>query len=83
MSNLYAAAQYLLFVFIVTALVKPLGGYMERGVCRKAVLDRFCCPVERLLYRIAWVDATVEMTSLGLSAEPARAAGERWVRSRG
>jgi hypothetical protein len=36
MSNLYAAAQYLLFVFIVTALVKPLGGYMERGVCRKA-----------------------------------------------
>jgi K+-transporting ATPase A subunit len=62
MSNLCAAAQYLLFVFIVTALVKPSGGYMERGVCRKAVLDRFCCPVERLLYRIAWVDATVEMT---------------------
>lgn len=63
MSNLYAAARYLLFVFIVTALVKPLGGYMERVFAgRRTVLDRFCCPVERLLYRIAWVDATVEMT---------------------
>jgi hypothetical protein len=29
--NLYAAIHYLLFIAIVTILVKPLGGYMERA----------------------------------------------------
>ena len=51
------------FVAIVTALVKPLGGYVERVFSReRTALDRFCLPVERLLYRITAVDPNVEMT---------------------
>ena len=60
--DLYSAIQYGLFVAIVTILVKPLGGYMERVFSRKrTVLDRFCVPVERLIYRITAVDAEAEM----------------------
>jgi K+-transporting ATPase ATPase A chain len=54
--DLYSAIQYVLFVVIVTALVRPLGGYMERIFSRKrTVLDRFFLPVERLIYRITAV----------------------------
>jgi len=61
--DLYSAIQYVLFVAIVTILVKPLGGYMERVFSRKrTVLDRLCLPVERLVYRITAVDSNVEMT---------------------
>jgi K+-transporting ATPase ATPase A chain len=60
--DLYSAIQYGLFVAIVTILVKPLGGYMERVFSRKrTVLDRFCLPVERLIYRITAVDPEAEM----------------------
>ena len=53
----------MLFVVIVTALVSPLGGYMERVFSRKhTALDRLCLPVERLIYRITFVDPDVEMT---------------------
>jgi potassium-transporting ATPase potassium-binding subunit len=61
--NLFSAIQYLLFLAIVTALVKPLGGYMERVFSAKnTALDRLCRPVERLIYRISAVDPNVEMT---------------------
>jgi len=61
--DFYSAIQYGLFVVIVTALVKPLGGYMERVFSRKrTALDRFFLPVERLIYRIAAVDPDAEMT---------------------
>ena len=61
--DFYSAIQYVLFVAIVTVLVKPLGGYMERVFSRKrTVLDRLCLPVERLVYRITAVDSNVEMT---------------------
>jgi K+-transporting ATPase ATPase A chain len=61
--DLSSATQYLLFLAIVTTLVKPLGGYMERVFSRKhTLLDRLCLPVERLIYRIAGVDPDVEMT---------------------
>jgi potassium-transporting ATPase potassium-binding subunit len=61
--NPFSAIQYLLFLGIVTALVKPLGGYMERVFSRKhTALDRLCLPVERLIYRIAAVDSDLEMT---------------------
>jgi K+-transporting ATPase ATPase A chain len=61
--DLYSALQYVLFVAIVTILVKPLGGYMERVFSRqRTVLDRFFLPVERLLYRITSVDPNREMT---------------------
>jgi len=52
-----------LFVAIVTILVKPLGGYMERVFSRKrTVLDHLCLPIERLIYRITAVNPDVEMT---------------------
>jgi K+-transporting ATPase ATPase A chain len=61
--DFYSAIQYVLFVVIVTALVKPLGGYMERVFSRqRTVLDRFCLPVERLIYRITFVHPDSEMT---------------------
>ena len=51
--DLYSAIQYLLFVAMVTILVKSLGGYMERVFSRKrTVVDRLCLPVERFIYRI-------------------------------
>jgi potassium-transporting ATPase potassium-binding subunit len=62
--DLYAALQYALFVAIVTALVQPLGGYLERVFSRKpTALDRLCLPLERLIYRITTVDPNIEMTS--------------------
>jgi len=61
--DLYSAIQYLLFVAIVTALVRPLGGYMERVFSRQpTALDRLCLPIERLIYRITAVDPDAEMT---------------------
>jgi K+-transporting ATPase ATPase A chain len=61
--DFYSAIQYVLFVAIVTVLVEPLGGYMERVFSRqRTVLDRLCLPVERLIYRITAVDPNVEMT---------------------
>jgi potassium-transporting ATPase potassium-binding subunit len=61
--DLFSLTQYLLFLAIVTAFVKPLGGYMERVFSRKrTVLDRLCLPLERLIYRIIAIDPDVEMT---------------------
>jgi len=61
--DLHSAVQYVLFVAIVTVLVKPLGGYMERVFARKpAFLDHLCLPIERLIYRITTVDPDAEMT---------------------
>jgi K+-transporting ATPase ATPase A chain len=55
--------QYLLFVALVTILVKPLGGYMERVFSRKrTMLDRLCVPVERVIYHVTSVDPTVAMS---------------------
>jgi potassium-transporting ATPase potassium-binding subunit len=63
MSDLYSAAQYLLFIIIITVLVKPLGGYLERVFAgKRTLLDGFCLPIERLIYRITWTDSTAEMT---------------------
>ncbi len=61
--DLYSVLQDVLFAAIVTILVKPLGGYMERVFSRKQTfLDRVCLPVERLIYRLTMVDPKVEMT---------------------
>jgi len=61
--DFYSAIQYVLFVAMVTVLVKPLGGYIERVFSKQqTALDRLCLPVERLLYRITAVDPDVEMT---------------------
>jgi len=61
--DLYSAIQYLLFLAIVTALVMPLGAYMDRVFSKQhTALDWLCLPVERLIYRITAVDPDMEMT---------------------
>ncbi|HWO34507.1 MAG TPA: potassium-transporting ATPase subunit KdpA [Candidatus Acidoferrum sp.] len=60
--DLFSAIQYVLFIVIVTALVKPLGRYMEPVFSKKrTVLDRLCLPLERIIYRITGVDPDAEM----------------------
>ncbi len=62
--DLYSVLQYLLFVVIVTVLVKPLGGYMERVFARRPTfLDCICLPLERLIYRVTAVNPDAEMTA--------------------
>ncbi|MGA7379676.1 MAG: potassium-transporting ATPase subunit KdpA [Terriglobales bacterium] len=62
--DIYSALQYVLFLTIVTLLVEPLGGYLERVFAREpTALDRLCLPLERLIYRITTVDPDVEMSS--------------------
>jgi K+-transporting ATPase ATPase A chain len=54
--------QYGVFLLVVTALVKPLGGYMARVFQgQSTILDSVLRPVERLLYRIARIDPDDEM----------------------
>ena len=60
--TVFSAVQYLLFIVIVTVCVRPLGGYMHRVFTRqRTVLDRLCIPLERWIYRLAGVDASIEM----------------------
>jgi len=48
----------------MTALVRPLGGYMERVFAGKPTwLDPLCRPVERLIYRLCRVNPAWEMTA--------------------
>ena len=55
--------QFLFFLLIVTLLVEPLGGYMERVFSgSRTALDRCCLPVEKLVYRITRVDPHRQMT---------------------
>jgi len=61
--KLHSLIQYLVFLVIVTALVKPLGGYIERVFSgKRTALDIVLRPIERLLYRITGIDATREMS---------------------
>jgi potassium-transporting ATPase potassium-binding subunit len=61
--DLFSATQYLIFLGIVTALVKPLGGYIERVFSQKRTfLDPLCRPVERFIYRAAGVKSDLEMS---------------------
>ena len=62
--TVFSAVQYLLFIVIVTVCVRPLGGYMHRVFTRqRTALDRLCIPVERWIYRLSGVDASIEMDS--------------------
>ncbi len=61
--NLQNLLQYVLFLAIVTALVKPLGGYMEKVFSgKRTALDRLCRPIERVIYRVTGVDPGREMS---------------------
>jgi K+-transporting ATPase ATPase A chain len=60
--NLYNWLSYLLFLGIITALVKPLGGYVEKVFSgKRTFLDRICSPVEQIIYRATFVDPNREM----------------------
>jgi K+-transporting ATPase ATPase A chain len=55
-------AQYGFFLLVVLVLVKPLGGYMAHVFSgERTGLDFLLRPIERLIYRLTWVDATKEM----------------------
>ena len=50
-----------LYFVVLIALVKPLGAYMARIYENEpAVLNRFCAPFERLIYRLCGVDPSKE-----------------------
>ncbi len=54
--------QYGVFLLVVIALVKPLGGYMARVFQGQMTwLDFLLRPVERLIFRMTRVDAAKEM----------------------
>jgi K+-transporting ATPase ATPase A chain len=58
------AAQYAAFIAVVTALVRPIGGYLERVFSfSPTALDRVMAPLERLIYRLTRVDPHAEMTA--------------------
>jgi K+-transporting ATPase ATPase A chain len=60
--NLPSLLQYGIFLLVVIALVKPLGGYMMRVFNgERTRLDFILRPVERLIYKLTGVDPTIEM----------------------
>ena len=63
MAIVRSVTQYLVFIVIITILVKPLGGYLERVFTgKRTALDRLLVPLEKLIYRVTRVDNTAEMT---------------------
>jgi K+-transporting ATPase ATPase A chain len=60
--GLSSLLQYTIFLIIVVALVKPVGGYLTRVFNgEKTALDLVLRPVERLIYKLARVDPEQEM----------------------
>lgn len=60
--SLPALVQFAVFLFIVIALVRPIGGYMARVFERQHTwADRFLLPIEKLIYKLTRVDGTAEM----------------------
>ena len=54
--------QIFLFICLVLAVTKPLGGFLYRVYERKStLLDPVLRPIERLIYRVCGVDDTKEM----------------------
>jgi K+-transporting ATPase ATPase A chain len=54
--------QYGVFLLVIVALVKPLGGYMARVFTgQKTSLDFVLRPLERIIYKLTRVDAVKEM----------------------
>ena len=57
--------QIAMFAALVTAVVKPLGGYIARNVDGCGRVQRILAPVENGLYRLAGVDPAEEQTWVG------------------
>jgi K+-transporting ATPase ATPase A chain len=57
-------AQYAVFIALVTALVRPIGGYLERVFSgAPTAVDRLLLPLERSIYRLTRVDPHAEMSA--------------------
>jgi len=54
--------QIVIFAVLITALVKPLGGYIVRTVDGGGHVSRIFAPVERGLYRLAGIDPAEEQS---------------------
>ena len=60
--NLYGYLQIILYLALLTALTKPVGIYLNQVYAgEKTFLDFVCRPFERLLYKLARIDAAREM----------------------
>ncbi len=60
--NIYDWIQVILYIAVLIALVKPLGGYMARVYQgERTFLNPIIGPVERFIYRLAGVKAAEEM----------------------
>jgi len=60
--NLVNAIQYVVFLAIVTLLVRPLGRYMERVFSgQQTAIDRLVRPLEKVIYLATGVDPEREM----------------------
>jgi potassium-transporting ATPase potassium-binding subunit len=61
--TVYGLLQILLFALLMTALARPLGGYLQRVFAGKRTIPSwFLGSIESALYRLAGVDRTVEQT---------------------
>src|SRR5215469_9811524 len=52
--------QIMVFAALITAVVRPLGGYIVRSVDGRGKVTRVFAPFERVLYRLAGIDPAVE-----------------------
>jgi len=62
--SLASMVQYTLFLLVAVLLVKPVGIYLLHVFSgEKTALDPVLRPVERVIYRLAGIDAEREMNS--------------------
>src|SRR5262245_52453819 len=60
--SLASMVQYALFLVVVVLLVRPVGIYLLRVFTgQKTILDHVVRPVERVIYRLAGIDAEQQM----------------------
>ena len=57
--------QIAVFAALITAAVKPLGGYIARNVDGYGQVQRCLAPIENGLYRLAGVDPAEEQSWVG------------------
>ncbi len=62
--DFHSSAQYVVFLVLVTILVQPLGGYLERVFSRRrTAFDRVVSPIENAVYGLTGVDPAREMSA--------------------
>jgi len=62
--SLSSVVHYVAFLGVVVVLAKPVGGYLFSVFTgHKTFMDFALCPVERIIYRIAGIDADRQMNA--------------------